>query len=435
MKKIICLLLIASFCLSLASCVPNLKRYAVKFAYEKTDLTDFDIEGEAYSAFSEKITEFALRLSEAVCRDSDSGFALSPIAVYMALASAAECASGETRDEILSALGISYGDMTEMTKYIYALCNEEYISVDEDGKESVDAYEMLSSSLWLDTDVIYKGDCVESLARHYGSDVYSAPFSGGNAGKMINQFIEYKTNGFMRGNVDISRSSSLAFINTFYLSEMWNTLGRGLSSTFDQYDFTDDNGNVTRLHLLQSNYSDGREFKTSKFSSFYAQTLHGYKIFFILPEERYSVSDVFTYENIIKAINLNNYKTSDLLGMITYKTRVLFPEFSASFNSSLNDILSENFNIKSVFDDEKCDFSALTDSDVYCKELIHKCVIKLDSKGVCDSSQKISDAVGVSQAADYGEQYKDFVLDRPFGFVLTDTHGNILYTGVVNSLK
>lgn len=437
MKRSVSLILIAALCLSLASCVPNLKKYSLGFAEEKADLAEIDMQSPEYLDFIGRVTSFSLKLSELVCADlgESRNFVLSPAAVYMTLAVAAECASGQTREEILGALGSSYSEIEAMTRYLYAVCNEEYSSTTSTGKQYIKAYEKLSSSVWIDSDLAYRRPTVGTLTSIYNCDVYAAPFSNGNAGKMINQYIEYKTNGFIDGNAYISNKSDISFISTFYLSEVWNELGRGLSSTFDQYNFKSSDGGVKRMHLLQSNYSAGKVFKTSSYSSFYAETVHGYKVFFILPYDGVSIPNVMNVKNLSRVLDLKNYRTTDSSGHISYHTRVLFPDFSVSFGEDLEDILSDGFGIRSLFDSESCDLSGLIDgASIYCKDLVHRAELKLDAKGVCDASQRLVDSSAASMIAESEEQYSDFVVDRSFAFVLTDTHGNILYIGAMNDI-
>ena len=85
-------------------------------------------ENEGYLEISAAAEEFATRFAEAAYSEYDGigNFAVSPVSVYMALALAAECASGETREELLSALGVSYEHLQSDFAYLYRSLEREF---------------------------------------------------------------------------------------------------------------------------------------------------------------------------------------------------------------------------------------------------------------------------------------------------------------------
>ena len=156
-------------------------------------------------------------------------------------------------------------------------------------------------------------------------------------------------------------SASFTLINTFYLKEIWNEYGDELKLTDEKYDFTNVDGSKTRLPLLTGYYSEGNIYKGEGFSSFFTETEHGFKIKFILPDDNYSIDEVFTEENIYKINNLSDYGYIDEENKLLHHTRVLFPEYKADFDGSVTDTLKDDFGIKSLFSMGDCDFSGITD--------------------------------------------------------------------------
>ena len=135
MKRIIALLIVAVMCITLVSCMPNLKKFAIRFANDKVAITEDVIKSEEYRAFSEKLESFSSKISADIYKKygASNNFCISPVSIYMSLAVAAECSTGETRQEILDALGMSYEELNTYTKYFYAQHNGEYKYLDENG--------------------------------------------------------------------------------------------------------------------------------------------------------------------------------------------------------------------------------------------------------------------------------------------------------------
>ncbi len=438
MKKLIALIIILSLSLSLFSCMPNLKKFAVSFANTKAQLSESELRGEEYGEFLSALEKFGAKLGVSLYGERGNGanFCISPVAVYMQLALACECSEGETREEILSALGLTYEQVERFTKYLYSVCNREFTYVDEDDKRKVIASEVLSSSLWLDDSLPYASSKIGTLTSAYGSDVYAASFSGGDAAKMINQYLEYKTDGIFGGSTKYAKTERLAFVSAFSLSELWNGLGKNLTSTLETYDFVESDGTVLKLQMLRSGYADGRALETESFSSFFVETEHGFKLHFIVPRDGYQLKNVFTASNISRVLSVDDYGYLDSEGGMLHHTRVIFPAFEAKFNGDLSSVLGKSFGIESLFDSQGCDLSGISSSGAYCGSLMHSVSLKIDKSGI-GGAEPVALTPSPSQSGpDYYEDvYHELMVDRAFGFVLTDSYGTVLYSGVISNFE
>lgn len=420
--------------------MPNLKKYAIRFADGEANLTDADAKDAEYIAFIGKLSKFAARLSASVWSERGNGtnFCISPVAVYMELALACECSDGETRDELLSAVGVTYEEVERFTSYLYSFTNHTYTYTNEDDKTQKAATGKLSSSLWLDTSLLYSPSRVERLASIYNSDVYAASFSSGDAGKMINQYIEYKTSGTTKGTLNISKDTDIAMISTFYLSEVWNAIGKSLTQSLETYDFLETDGNKVKLQMLRSGYSDGRVVETDSFSSFFIETEHGYRLHFIVPKDDYKLKSVFTAEVISYVLSIKDHGHIDVAARQLHRTRVIFPAFEASFSGDLSGVLKDTFGIKSLFDAERCDLSGITQQKVHLTSLLHASEIKVDRSGIDGKPATLPTTPSTPSLPDYDEYedvYHELMVDRAFGFVLTDAYGTVLYSGVMSNFE
>ena len=388
----------------------------------------------AYDDLKASAELFASQFSAAAQRTVHEGenFAVSPVSVYMALAMSAECAAGETRSELLNALNVTYPVLEGQFSEFYRSIIAEYKTYEGEVAGRID----LTNSIWVDKATQPKEACMDALAQKYLCYSYSVDFRNDtkNANKAIRNFVKDKTHGLIDQDFDLQNETLFALINTLYLKDIWKDGGDDLSFTQNKYDFTQGDGTVKSLNLLQGKYIGGRVLETESFTHFYAQTLHGCKLKLILPKAGYRIEDVFTEKNLAAVNAQKDYGAVDTENKIEYYTRCLFPEFNADYDKDVKSLLQSEFGVQKFFTPQ-CDFSALTDEGVYCAKVQHVAKLQVNQKGVEGAAVTIT-AMDASSAPGetYTKVYEDFVVDGAFGFILTDRYGNTLFSGVVNQL-
>ena len=438
MKKIISLILILTMCFCFASCTVEPKKNTLVLAAKAIDVKYTDLEQEEYEKFIDKLDAFAAKLTYEVYADSDkqSNICISPVSVYMALALATECANGETRDEILNAVGVTYDEVKNFTKVLYAFSNREYYSYTNEGEKKIFAFKELVNSIWVSKNISVKEECINNLANNFNCDLFGVNFKNGEGEKAINDYIKEKTHGIIDGNIKLSPDTLITLINTFYLKEIWNS-GRELKFTDNEYNFKNSDGSVANTKLLQGYYADGKAYEGEGYTSFYIRTEHNFDIKFIVPTDGHTIDEVFTEDNIYNINNLGDYGHIDEKNKLVHQTRVFFPEYKASFDGDIAEILENDFGIKNLFDAEQCDFSNVTDVPIFCNKVIHKCSIDVNDKGIEGAAVTVmaNDYGSGDFYDDYKNVYHDYIVDKAFGFVLTDGYGAVLFSGVVNSIN
>ena len=243
MKKLIALTLVIVTCFSLFSCAKvtqwQLDKNAIALAAEKRELSSEIRQSDEYKAFIQKLEAFSARLTAEMTQKygKDDNFVISPISIYMGLALAIECATGETRQEILDAVGVTYDEVSKYTSGLYANANKEYVKRVATGNKKVVAYQMLNNSIWLDKDVKFVEEGVNKLANDYNCDVFRASFQNGEAERLIEKYIENKTNGLIDADVEFSPETYFVLMNTYYLKEIWNEFGDSLDFTSERTAF------------------------------------------------------------------------------------------------------------------------------------------------------------------------------------------------------
>ena len=441
MKKIIAFILVLSLCFSFVSCnLFNRKRYKNSFvaeAAEKMAVSYSNRTDPEYLAFLDKLDRFAAKLTYEVYAGSNkqSNIAISPVSVYMALALATECANGETRDEILNAVGVTYEEVNNFTKILYSLCNCEYKYSSYMGNDKIAGFIELANSIWVNKDISLNDNGVNKLANNYNCDLFKVDFSSKNSKNAISDYIKEKTHGLIDGNLDLPSETLITLINTFYLKDVWNEHGTNLGFTSSKYCFINSNGNITETKFLSGYYNNGKAYHGEGYTSFFTTTEHNITIKFIVPNDGYSLEDVFTPENIYDINNVESYGYVDHENKQLHHTRVFFPEYEASYDGGITDVLRNDFGINKMFTQGECDFSGITNESVYCDTVIHKCNLKVDKTGIEGAAVVATRGLTSPGPDEYEDVYHDYIVDRAFGFVIVDNYGSVLFAGVVNNIS
>lgn len=387
---------------------------------------------EDYVLFKDDVNSFTSALSAGAYKaeTGDANFVMSPVSVFFALSIAAGCSSGDTREQILSALGVTYSQLENFTSTLYNSVNDEYR-----GGISNKITGMLkpANSIWIDSGIPVNSSCIDNLSSKFCTYSYYTDFHNDNknANLAIRNFIKEQTNGLIDRNYSFPQVTNFVLLNTLYLKDIWNIYGDNLGMTSDKYTFVNADGSSEQLNLLSGYYNLGRTYTDEKFSAFFTKTYHNYYIKFLVPAEGYGVNDIFTAENIEKVNSIKEFDPYDDVNMYEYHTRCLFPEFTASYDGYLKSVLSD-MGITDLFSAEDCDFSALTDEPTYCDDVIHSASLTVNKRGIEGAAVTVIPGAGAPGPGEYTLVYEDFVVDRAFGFILSDTYGVNLFSGVIN---
>lgn len=391
-------------------------------------------EPEVSAAISQSAEVFARRFSESAKDFAAEGenFAVSPVSAYMALSLAAECAAGETREEILSALGVSYETLLADFGDFYRSLNVEY----RQGKL------LLSNSVWINEREQVFDECVNSLAEKYFCYSYMADFTGDNEGAncAVREFVKERTKGQIDVDFDLSEETIFAIVNALHFEDVWDYYGNALSHTDAGYAFANADGTSAEKKFLRDDYRMGRVLTTDEFTSFFVPTEKGYRLQFMLPADGYTAEDIFTAENLA-ALSEADYGGVDEENKIRYHTRCIFPEFSASFDEDIKNLLREGFGVRSLFDPDTCDVTALLSDEkradeAYCPMVRHIAELSVGKKGISAAAATLVPWYGAAgPEAGYEDVYADFVVNRSFGFVISDPNGVTLFSGIVRDIS
>ena len=149
-------------------------------------------------------------------------------------------------------------------------------------------------------------------------------------------------------------------------------------------------------------------------------------MWFILPDEDTSVESILNEDKTLDFIANNGEGTENKEILVNLS----IPKFDVTSNLDLKEGL-KNLGLSDLFAYGKADFSALTDTGLAVSDVKQSARVKIDEEGVEAAAFTVITADGAGFLPD---DEVDFVLNRPFIYVITGADGLPLFVGVINNL-
>lgn len=425
MKKIgilLCFILLMLSCSCSKS--KSLEEALLATPKEARTLSAEEINDEGFQNFLTKVNDFSYHLTDLLLTDEDNQ-AISPISIYFALAMAVECVDEEQLSGLLSALNMSYEEVLRYTSILFHYLTKEVIVND-----TTICQLQLSNSIWLNQGLEYNQSAVNSLTDNYYCYPYQVDFKNKNkeANELIQTFINERTKGLINQKFNLSKETLVALINTLYFADNWYMDGTELSLSEDLL-LTNITGETHYGKLLMGAYQSGIAVEEKKYEHFYMRTANGYQMRLILPKEGYSIKDIYTEATMEQVAN-SDYKYVSPNPKERHITRCLIPSFEASYDEYVTEKILDFCSLKAIH------LNKLIPSGTASSTIQHVTKLKLDRKGIKGAAVTIIDAP--TSAAPGPEEIKiiqhDFILNRPFGYILSTPNGVPLFTGIITQL-
>ncbi len=340
---------------------------------------------------------------------------ISPISLSTVLALTENGAAGNTKEEMLKAIGME--GLTD------AVINEEYKNVIAN-YNSVDALKLrMANSIWIEKSTNIKNSFINMGKDYYEAEVSSVDFTKSKTTNTINSWISDHTAGKIKKIVDkFDENTAMVLVNTVYFKGDWRVpfeKKATIQKTFINYDSS--KSSVKMMHgTILVDYFKGSDFSAARLP--YKDDNFGMYIF--LPNEGTSINDFMKEMNID---NWNKWKSA-----FSQKSLIVeIPKFHIEFEQMLNNML-KGFGMRSAFE-PGADFSNMSpENNLFINFVKQKCFIDVDEKG---TEAAASTAVSASKSAANLQDDEKFIADRPFIYVMEDKKtGIILFMGAVVKL-
>lgn len=360
--------------------------------------------------YADNLNEFWQR-SIAQFLSGEGNRAYSPANVYMAMAMLAETTGGNSRQQILDLLGAdSIEALRTQAGHIW---NAQYC---DDGQST----SLLANSLWLDDSYTFKYSAVHNLVNHYYASIFNGNLPSKEMSQQLQAWLNSQTGGLLQDQVknqEFSEYAVFALASTTYFTAGWDKEFNAAKTADDV--FHSKNGDITTAFM--NGTMTGTYYWGSNFGAARLELTKGY-MWLILPDEGYTVEDILKEDEYLSmALAPNRWKNQKKIIL-----NLSLPKFDISSQADLIDGMKA-LGLSDIFNEHKSDFTPITDADELVVDKIdHAVRVAIDEDGVVASAYTIIDM------ADGGmppENEIDFVLDRPFLFLVTDDVP--LFAGVV----
>lgn len=416
---------------------PNISEYT--YADGKVDYGRLDSLAQKWSSYNithrrqmlEKLDgtstgifkSFASHATGAILNSSEhSNRVYSPLNIYITLGMLAEISENNTRQQVLDVLG--YDDMETMRKQLNALWGLNYV---DDGVSK----NVLAASLWLRNDKEYNKDTLQTLADYYYASSFSGEMGSDGYVQAYQNWLNEQTGGLLGEQVKkltLNEPDIMDIATTIFFGAKWSVK------------FKPENNTRQLFHAFNKDYEcdfmnrtdTGTYFWGEKFGAarLYFEGATNSNVLFILPDEGVDVNELLSDSDVMSLIeNTFAYDQNRTL-RINYS----IPKFDVVSELVLNDSLTK-LGITDAFDPAKADFSTLTENpadtfDAYIGKISHDVRVIADEEGIKAVAYT---PLPVAGATEPPKEIIDFVLDRPFIFVINTNQEYPVFVGVVEN--
>ena len=339
----------------------------------------------------------------------------SPANAAIGLGALTELTGGDTRQQLLDALGADTGSLRAQ---ISALWESAYA----DGQNGREA-SRLATSLWLEDGLSCNQETLDALSCHHYASVYRGDLGSSKINSAIGAWLNNNTGGLLKENADSIRlpeDTVLALYATLYFQSKWSSEFNAANNTDGVFHAPGEEITATYMNkqLAMMNYYWGETFGAVSLS-----LKNGSQMWFILPDEGSSIDAVLESGEYLDLLLPGKWENTKYM-----KVNLSVPKFDITGTQNLRNGLME-MGITDVFSETDSDFSGITSQiPVYLTAANQAVRVQIDETGV-KAAAYIELPGAMSPAPP--DEIIDFVLDRPFLFFIT--RNNVpLFAGAVN---
>ncbi len=363
--------------------------------------------------YQDGILTFAQAANPLILAGKEENRIYSPLSIYLTLSLLAETAAGDTRAEILQALGVD--TIENLRQKAGSLWNAHYIN---DGHTT----SLLANSIWFDKSLPVKKATMQILQDTYKAAAFQGKMESKAMTKQLQKWLNEQTDGLLKSNVDkagFEKDTLMALASTILFRAKW-------TDEFSDRDtskstFNSPAGPVETDFMYES--GTNTYYWGDNFSAISKPLTNAGSMWFFLPDDGVEADELLDSLQINAVLqDCSAYEQQKFL-IVNFKV----PKFDVMSELQLKEPLKA-LGVKSAFTDA-ADFSTVSeDANLYVSEGKHSARVMIDEEGVTGSAYMLM-SYGAAKPPD---EIVDFFLDRPFLFVIQGHDGVPLFIGVVN---
>jgi len=368
--------------------------------------------------YADNLSDFFKTSIPAILNADTENPVCSPLNIYMALALLAESTGGSSQQQILSALNT--GEIGALRTQAGQVWNAHY---------STDSATMsvLANSLWLDEAFSYRKETVNLLSEQYYASVFQGDLGSPGMNTALQTWLNEQTGGLLEQqaqNVEMSPDTVLALASTILYQAKWASEFWEENNETGTFHAPDGDRDVT---FMKKQLTYGPYFWGENFAAVPLSIEGSGQMWLILPDEGKTPADILDSALALDLILGKPYEFAD---QASIRVNLSLPKFDITADLRLEEAL-HRLGITEVFDPETADFSSiLPEQPAWLDSVQHAARVTVDEEGISAAAYTVMMSAGAARPP---EDEVDFILDRPFLFVIT-SHDNLpLFAGVVNT--
>lgn len=355
---------------------------------------------------------------------------ISPVELYLTLGMSAEITTGLARQEILDLLGSP--DIEHLRASANRIWNASYVQEEDHAL-------LHASSIWLRDDTAYHQEVLDILAQNYYADSFSGEMGSEAYNALRRDWIDEKTNGFLADVLKepeaaaMSASTNMALTSATYFKSRW--LQGFHAGDHTEMVFHARQGDLECTFMRQT-LDSGTYYHGDSFGAVSKDLCGGTRMLFLLPDEAASTDelladsqcrDFMAYfikqsESFAATGDLNPCEEKKL------EIRLAVPKFDIISQMDLAEGLQQ-MGVRTAFEYGSRSFTPITERESTFTSIPQTCRFQIEEDTV-EPAPFIGEDTSMGAASP--PDCINFVLDRPFLFLLVSGQGLPIYIGVVN---
>ena len=348
-------------------------------------------------------------------KSQDENTVCSPLNTYIAFAMLAEVSDGNSRKQVLDMLGAS--DMDTLRQNVKALWESNYA-------ETPLLTSLLGNSVWLNNSMNYNEETLKRLAEQYYASSFRGTPGSAEMDEELRKWTDENTGMLLTEytkDMSMDPRTALELVSTIYYKAQWQDYFNAEQTRKETFHGTKADQTVDMMHMS----SQLSAFQTDTYTAVSLPLTDSGAMYFYLPKEGTDINELAADPTILQILREDEKA-------IYPEVNLSVPKFKISGKQDLKDML-EKLGVTDVMDPAKADFTALTTAtkELFLSKADHAAVVEIDEKGVTAAAYTDMAVCGAGMP----QETLDFVLDRPFMFVVTGWDGSVLFTGIVRNIE
>lgn len=345
----------------------------------------------------------------------------SPLSLYMAMAMVGAGVTGDAQSQLLAALGVA--DEEELERHCQSVLSSVGQSYDKR------TYQLaLANSIWAARGLTFSESYLKLVGSVFDADAYDIDFGTARADDQMSRWVADKTKGLLRPQFQTTPDQMAALVNTLYFKDAWMDEFEAENTEPGAFHASSGDTQADFMHATRLNtpYGKGAGYTAAKL-----RLNGGGTMCFALPDEGTAPTQLLD----------NPDKVATLLDLPTDPRRVRWSLPKFTIDSSWDDLVKsmQRLGVTAIFDGQQRGMftemiepsDGSTADGFYVDSVIQETHLALDEKGVEAAAYT---AVGlVAAGLPPEDEPVDFVLDRPFIYLITAPNGLPLFIGTVEA--